>query len=190
MDYAILDLGAEKLVARYVGPTQPMAFNEAALRESLASLEGQNLVAVRADPLDRLEWSTAPPSFVPLPIGWVVEPGVPSPCSGLPRASTTVTASPAGNFTVTLRAAVWSGSDFSLDAAASACSSRRSALEGASYVARADSLGTSYSLEGVFIRAGAGHVLQLEVVAPVQRSTLAHDLLAAWMKKATEPPSR
>ena len=31
MDYAVLDLGSEKLVARYVGPAEWMAFNESVL---------------------------------------------------------------------------------------------------------------------------------------------------------------
>ena len=44
MDFAVLDLGSEKLVARYVGPAEWMAFNESVLRESLASLQGQRLV--------------------------------------------------------------------------------------------------------------------------------------------------
>src|SRR2546426_19844 len=56
IDYAVLDLGAEKLVARYIGPAEAIAFNESALRESLASLEGQRFlvgeqrVSPRPDP--------------------------------------------------------------------------------------------------------------------------------------------
>jgi S1-C subfamily serine protease len=41
VEYGLLDLGAEKLVARYVGSAEWLAFNESVLRESLASLQGQ-----------------------------------------------------------------------------------------------------------------------------------------------------
>ena len=43
MQYGILELGAEKLVARYVGSAEQLAYNESVLRESLLSLEGQRL---------------------------------------------------------------------------------------------------------------------------------------------------
>ena len=42
--YAILDLGREKLVARFVGSRDQLAFNEGVLRESLASLEAEPLI--------------------------------------------------------------------------------------------------------------------------------------------------
>ena len=45
MDHAVVDLGPEKLVARYVGPAEPMAFNESVLRDSLLSLQGQRFTA-------------------------------------------------------------------------------------------------------------------------------------------------
>jgi hypothetical protein len=41
MAYGVLDLGREKIVARYVGPIEQMAFNESVLRQSLASIEGE-----------------------------------------------------------------------------------------------------------------------------------------------------
>ena len=39
MAYALIDLGRERMVARFVGPAEQLAFNESVLRESLASLE-------------------------------------------------------------------------------------------------------------------------------------------------------
>ncbi len=190
MDYAVLDLGAEKLVARYIGPAQQMAFNESILRDSLAGLEGLRLVTAELDPVEKIEWSTAAAtdgqSRVPVPAGWVVEPGVPSPCPGLPRPSAAVAAFPAHDFTVALRAAVWSGGEFVPDQAASACSLRRGSLGAASYASRADWLGVSYSLEGAFIRVGSRQIVQLEVLAPEQKSIAARALLMAWMKKAAE----
>jgi hypothetical protein len=62
MDYAVLDLGSEKLVARYVGPPEWMAFNESVLRESLSSLQGQRFVVRELVPVEKLEWSTTLPA--------------------------------------------------------------------------------------------------------------------------------
>jgi hypothetical protein len=43
-------------------------------------------------------------------------------------------------------------------------------------------LGVSYAIEGVFVRAGS-QVVQLEVLAPNQRSTYTRALLASWAKR-------
>jgi hypothetical protein len=123
MDYAIVDLGPEKLVARYVGSSERMAFTAA---------------------------------------------------------------SPEHDFTLMLRAAVWADGAIAPDAAASACSSRRGSVEGASYASGGAWLGTSYLLEGTFVRVGAKQVVQLEVLATEQRAGLARTLLAMWVKKASE----
>ena len=190
MDYAVLDLGSEKLVARYVGPEEWMAFNESVLRESLASLQAQRFLAEELVPVEKLEWSTAPAangqSVLPVPVGWIVEPGRPSPCPGLPQPSTMTAAFPAHDFTVVLRAAVWSTGDVVPDAAASACSSRRGSLGGASYTSRGAWLGVSYFIEGAFTRVGPKQVVQLEVLSTDQKSAFARALLTVWVKKATE----
>jgi len=55
-----VDLGAEKLVARYVGALEQLAFNASVLRESLTSLEGSRFLAGGIERLDSLEWTTAP----------------------------------------------------------------------------------------------------------------------------------
>ena len=44
---ARVDIGPEKLVARYVGSSERMAFNESVLRESLSSLQAQRLSSSR-----------------------------------------------------------------------------------------------------------------------------------------------
>ena len=48
MQYGILDLGTEKLVARYVGSAEQVAYNESVLRGSLLSLDGQRLMSGEA----------------------------------------------------------------------------------------------------------------------------------------------
>jgi hypothetical protein len=44
MEYAIVDLGREKIVARYIGPAEKMAFNLSRFRDSLSSIEAERLL--------------------------------------------------------------------------------------------------------------------------------------------------
>ena len=185
MSSAVLDLGAEKLVARYVGSADAMAFNESIVRASLAGLAGDRLLTGELASADAFGWSGRPDSPVPLPTGWIVEPGSPTRCSGLPVPATAVSTYPAADFTMAVRVAAWPAVDVSLDKAASACGTRRGTLAGASYASTADWLGVSYSIEGVFIRVGA-RALQLEVLSPARQSAVARAVLAAAAAKAAE----
>lgn len=85
-----------------------------------------------------------------------------------------------------LRAAVWPAGDVVPDTAATACSSRRGSLGGASYATRTEWLGVSYVIEGVFARVGPTQVVQLEVLSTEPRSAFAGAVLAAWLKKTTD----
>ena len=191
MQYGILELGAEKLVARYVGPAEHLAYNESVLRESLLSLDGQRLIAGDPGPVEKLEWSVASASHgvspLPVPAGWVVEPGAPSPCKGLPSASAVTAAYPAHDVALALRAAVWDTASVVPQEAAAACSARRGPGGAASYSLRAEWLGVWYSIEGTFIRLGGRQVAQLEVIAPDQKGAFARALLAAWIEEANKP---
>ena len=187
VDYAVVDLGAEKLVARYVGPAEPMAFNESVLRESLSSLQAQRFTPAELPAPEKLAWTTLSDgngrSVLPVPAGWVLEPGRPSPCRGLPEPRMVATAFPVHDATVVLRASVWPG-----EAApdAQACASRPGSLGAGSYSATVAWLGVSYVIEGVLMRVGPAQIAQLEVLATDQQSTFARALLAIWVKKATE----
>jgi hypothetical protein len=189
MDYAVLDLGAEKLVARFVGPSADVAFNESVLWQSLASLEGQRLVTADPDPVDKVEWSPVAVgnglNRVLFPVGWVVEPGAPSACQGLPQTTAAAAASPTRDFTVALRVAIWADGGIVPDEVASACSARKGLFGSTSYASRGDWLGVSYTTEGVFIQAGPRQIMQLEAISPAPRNAYAHALIAAWIKKAT-----
>jgi len=189
MDFAILDLGSEKLVARYVGSAEWMAFNEHVVRESLTSLQAERLLAGLAVGVEKLEWPPAPEGperdLPSPPAGWIVEPGAPVPCPGLPRPGAATAASPSADFTVALRAAVWRTGDLSPDAAAAACSSQRGALGAASYAIRAEWLGVSYVIEGVFVRTSPDRVVRLEVSSTEQARAVARSLLIAWARRTT-----
>src|SRR5262245_32036743 len=190
MAYGVMDLGREKLVARYVGPIEQMAFNESVLRQSLASIEGQRSPLTDTVAVDAVKWANAPAANgagrVPIPSGWVVEPGGPSPCSGLPQPTGTTSTFHADDFTVALRVAVWSTTVMAPDGAAASCSSSRGTLGSASYGMQGEWLGVSYVVEGVFSRGAAGQLLQLEVFAPEQKRALAHALLTAWLRRTSE----
>jgi S1-C subfamily serine protease len=190
MAYGVMDLGREKLVARYVGPIEQMAFNESVLRQSLASIEGQRSPLTDTVAADAVMWARTPAAngagVVPIPSDWVVEPGGPSSCSGLPPPTGTASTFHADDFTVALRVAVWSTAGMAPDGAAASCSSSRGTLGSASYGMQGEWLGVSYVVEGVFSGGAAGQLLQLEVFAPEQKRTFAHALLAAWLRKTTE----
>jgi hypothetical protein len=190
MDYAILDLGSEKLVARYVGPLERMAFNEHVLRQSLASLDGQRYVAGDLRAVENLQWPAMQAAngqrVLPVPLGWIVTVTGPSSCPGVPPPGAVASASPPNDFSITLRAAIWPAGNVVPEAAASACAPVRSSQGDASYVAHADSLGVSYVMEGIFIPVSSGQIVRLEVVSPEQKSTLGRGLLALWIKKITE----
>jgi len=190
MAYGVTDLGREKLVARYVGPIEQMAFNESVLRQSLASIEGQRSALTDTIAVDAVKWARMPAAngsgLVTMPSGWVVEPGGPSLCSGLPQPTGTTSTFHADDFTVALRVAVWSTAAIAPDGAAAACSSSRGALGNTSYGMQGDWLGVSYVVEGVFTGGAPGELVQLEVFAPEQKRAFAHALLTAWLRKATE----
>src|SRR5262245_8361648 len=190
MNYGILDLGPEKLIARYVGSAEAIAYNESVLRESLASLEGHRVISNTPGSVPAAEWpATAPagPLRLSFPLAWIVAPGPPSVCAGLPRANAFAVAFPAQDLTLSLRAAVWNEGSLVPQTAASSCSSRRGSIGDASYASRGNWLGVTYAIEGAFLRDGSGRLIQLEVIAPDQKSTGARTLLAAWIKKAAEP---
>ncbi len=186
MHYGILELGPEKLIARYVGSDEQLAYNESVLRDSILSLDGRRLVGGELASMDRLEWAQPGGATaglnVPLPAGWVKEPGAPTVCAGLPQPNTSVAAYPANDVTLALRAAVWDTATSSPEDAAASCPARRGSGAPASYTQRAEWLGVSYVIEGTFIRVGARQ-LQLEVISPDQKSPIARALLAAWIKQ-------
>jgi hypothetical protein len=185
--YAILDLGREKLVARFIGSRDQVAFNEGVLRESLASLEAEPLMR-EPDPLARMEWSSTPGGDgqrpIPVPVGWLVESGAPASCARLSMPEAAGSAVSARDFTIALRVAVWPGT-LAPEEVSAACWPSRGSLGTASYVSRSERLGMAYAAEGVFLRSGQ-RVLQFEVMAPTQQSAYARALLAQWVRKATE----
>jgi hypothetical protein len=189
--YGIFDLGPEKLVARYSGPAEQLAFNEKVLTDSLASLDGQRFPVPDVASVDRLAWTPGTDGqgqpAVPVPIGWSSSMDAPLACQRLPRANMAGTVSTGDDYSVTLRAAVWTEGDLAPAAAAALCSATRGSQPEGSYSATFDWLGVRHVADGVFVRTGPSRLVRLEVQAPDARAPFARALLAAWARRVRQP---
>ncbi|MGQ0734152.1 MAG: S1C family serine protease [Acidobacteriota bacterium] len=183
--YAVVDLGKERVVARYLGTPEAVATNRSVLQASLAGLELRPLLTAEIAGTLRTNWTTfatgpGGSTLIPVPAGWVVEPGGPSPCAALGEAALALAASPAGDFTVQLRASWRPGASGDLMNAARSCAPSADPSVDAAYVSSADWWGTSYQVEGLFFP-GPGGVWHLEGVAPRAKSAAAGAVFKAWV---------
>jgi S1-C subfamily serine protease len=187
IEYAIVGSGPEKVVLRYVGSAEAVAFNRSVLRDSLRSASIDSLLG---SPIERaiepgsLRWEAvdlpAPsaPSVV-FPPAWEEEFSAPFPCRGLPPVESAVATSPPGDFRISLRAGWWNaGPD--PEPASRMCSARASGYGASSYAYAVDYLGVRYLVSGAFTANDEG-LLQLEAVAPLELSDLVADLTRAFL---------
>lgn len=190
MEYAVVDLGPEKIIARYLGPPNQLAFNASVLRASLASIEADPLSRETRDVALPAQWTPAAwsrsasrgPQIV-VPAGWPTEPSGPSVCPGLPEPADVLSASLPTDFAVALRAAVLRGTILTAEQAASACGGHGSAGTTPSYQRRVEWLGAQFVFEGRFVSTGPDDLLQLEGVAPAQKSRSLPALVAQWTEQ-------
>jgi hypothetical protein len=173
LEYAIVDLGREKLVARFAGRPAVVAYNRGVLRQSLESLEGDRLLTaelVRPVTL-RLEGVSLPHPRAPavlLPAGWTREGLDAFTVPGLGPADAAALSSPEGDFTVSCRTFWWEKG-----------TPPRELGPAGAYERRDERLGVSYRIEGLFVALGRG-VVAFEVVAPESKGKLVEGLLPAW----------
>lgn len=183
MEYAILDLGDEKLVARFLGSDEVVAFNASVLRGSLMSLSAEPMMTARVEQDLQVEWTKAPlpspraPHLV-MPAGWILEEGARVYCPSLPFPDSTLLASPAGDFTVAFAAAWWAEGIHPDDATAS-CSEQQGSLGPSSYSSVAEYLGISYQIEGVYLEHDGG-LLQFELVTPLEKHDFVYEAFRDW----------
>ena len=128
VEYAIVDQGDEKVVARYLGPADAVAFNLGLIRRSLRSLEaGQMLLALSPRPLvagyPALERVSLPEGEgqVVAPAGWSREPARQSACRRLPAPDNGLASSHPSDYTLVLRALRWTGGRPALVQAVGTC---------------------------------------------------------------------
>jgi S1-C subfamily serine protease len=110
LEYALLDLGREKVLARFMGPSDVVAYNLGVVRASLASLEADALLAGRPAAEPPLAFTTAfldSERTIPVPTGWTTEPDESGGCTALPPPAASLVARHPSDFRVTLRARLW-----------------------------------------------------------------------------------
>ncbi|HUG52264.1 MAG TPA: trypsin-like peptidase domain-containing protein [Vicinamibacteria bacterium] len=183
--YALVDAGAEKVVARYVGAADHVAFNRSVLEGWLESLEVDPLLSAEAAAPVRalLEPAALPHPLAPgvlLPHGWSREPAGPGACDLAEAADAVLSSSPEGDFTISMRAAWWQARGADLERELATCLEPRPGDGSASYAVRSTRLGVPYVREGVLLPAGGG-LLHLEMETPASKRPLVEELLASWI---------
>lgn len=195
VEYAIVDRGDEKVVARYLGPADAVAFNLGLIRRSLRSLEaGQMLVKLSPRPLvagtpalDSVSWPEGEGRAL-APAGWSREPATQSACRRLPPADNGLAASHPNDYTLVLRALRWMAPGPALVPAVEACGAdagRGARASGASppqYALRFERLGVPIEARGILLRS-EGESLLLELEAPVAKLPIVQLLYERWVRE-------
>lgn len=184
VEYAMLDLGREKVVARYLGPPDDMAFNLSLVRRSLEGLEATRLLTdeVRA-PLkvafEPVQYPGAAVGAVSLPAGWVSEPAASASCERARAAEAGLAASPPGDFTVVFRALRWPRSAIMPQELARTCGAPPG---GTTYTRRSERLGVVTSTWGAVVARGE-EILLLEAEAPEAKLPFVRDAFETWVRQ-------
>jgi len=189
VEYTVLDLGSEKVVARYLGTPDELAFNLSLVRRSLETLEAAPLLTDEVDAplaplLEAVAYPGAATGSVPLPLGWSREPATASVCGAVPPAETGLQTSPAGDFTVALRVLRWPAGAIVPDQVARSCGGATGA-GGSTYSGRFDRLGVTTGVWGAFVEQ-SGEVLLLEAEAPETKQPFLRELYAGWTRRLAE----
>lgn len=180
VEYALHDLGNEKVVARFTAPPPQVAFNLAVVRAALLGLEAERLItAPLAAPLRealqpaRLQHPRAP--AVELPAGFVIDETADPTCPALGAPDSLVSASPPGDFTVAFRVSFWAGS---VEPPAEA---------GCPQAFDYQRLGAHYRSIAANVRHEDG-LLRFQVDAPREKWGFVDALARAWLQKAAGKP--
>jgi hypothetical protein len=192
VEYAVLGLTGESIVARYVGPPDALAFNLGLLRRSLETFEAAPLLTaeVSRPPSPALAPTALPGpegGLVVMPSGWSLEPASASICGRVPPADSGILASPQGDFTVVLRALRWPGAPPAVAEAVRTCGASSlspAAPAGggpATYAAGFDRFGVPTEARGTLVER-AGETLLLELEAPVAKRAFVEGLYDGWVR--------
>jgi S1-C subfamily serine protease len=196
VEFAIVDLGKEKVVARHIGPPDAVAFNLGLLRRSLESLEAAPMLG--ALPLRPLAGSQEPvlePAAFPqaqgrvlVPSGWVQEPAGAPACGALPPAAGGLAVTHPGDFTLVLRAFRYADAPARIALALEQCGTgaraARAEAGGAAvtWSFRFDRLGVEVAVREVVVPAEGGSLL-LELEAPVTKLPIVDELYSSWVRR-------
>jgi hypothetical protein len=183
VEYAVMDLKGEAVVARYLGPPDALAFNLGLLRQSLETMEpGRLLTAEVTQPLAPALVPADLPGVdggrVAMPVGWSLEPALASACGKVPPAEAGLAASPPGDFTVVLRVLRWGRGEAGLREAVTACGG-----DAAGYAGRFERLGLAMEARGALVER-EGETLLLELEAPAAKRPFVEELFERWARAA------
>ena len=196
VEYAVVDRKEEKVVARYLGPADAVAFNLGLLRRSLESLEAEPMLrklspgALARAGEAALETVAFPEGEgrVAAPAGWSREPVTHSPCGSVPPAESGLAVSHPLDYTLVLRALRWTAADPALAEAVRACGGSGGSwggapgLGGAGYAVRFARLGVPIEVRGVLVER-EGESLLLETEAPVAKLPIVEGLYERWVRE-------
>jgi S1-C subfamily serine protease len=185
VEYAIVDLGPEKVVARYLGPADAIAFNLSVLRDSLRGLEAAALVAppqsgASAGPHASFEPAAFPngDGDVLLPRAWTREPASESGCPAVPAFDAGLVARDPADYAVVLRALRFGAGDPALARSLVDCDDARRGA-GRGYARRFGRLGVRVFLRGTVVAQGERELL-LELEAPEAKLATLEPLFERW----------
>lgn len=189
VEYAVYDVSAavggsqEKVVARYLGAPDAVAFNLGRIRASLRSLRADAMLLPEGRPvLPALRPGAEPPFTatvlpqapdvgLPVPTGWVVEPIEGRACAGVPAPAAGLSASPREDYRLVLRARWW--------AAPAGLHARLGACSGTPH--RFLRFGSDLAVQGVVLERGS-QTLLLELEAPTAQVAAVAGVFDDWVE--------
>jgi hypothetical protein len=187
LEYVIVDLGREKVVAGVRGPADHIAYNLGLLRRALEGLQAERLLTgeVRAPlpaALERVAFPGVLVGDLPLPVGWVAEAASSSSCAKAGAAEAGLLARPSADFTVVVRALAYPG-----EGRAAGLARQCGLALGSPSSRRAARLGVDLVTWGTVMERGPGALL-LEAEAPAAKAAFVRPLVEAWMREAQQVP--
>ena len=196
VEYSIVDHGKEKVLARYLGPADAVAFNLGLIRRSLLSLEAARMLFnLSPRPLPAGTPALESVSFpegegqVLAPAGLVAGAGLRSRrAAGCPRRRTASLRAIRTDFTLVLRALRWTTGTTGLQEAVRACGQGEGRAAGAPaadpprYALRFERLGVPIEARGLLVQRGA-ETLLLELEAPVAKLPIVEALYDRWVRE-------
>jgi hypothetical protein len=187
VEYAIVDLAGEKVVARYLGPADAVAFNLGLVRQSLRSFEAGPLLATL--PLRSLAGAsgsvlesatfTNGEGGVVVPRAWSREPATLAACEALPPADAGLLVRHPSDYTLVLRALRWGSGRPAPAEAVGRCGGERG---GAAYAFDMDRLGVPLAVRGALV-SRESETLLLELEAPAAKLPIVEELYAGWVQQ-------
>lgn len=186
VEFRLTELRNERIVARYAGPADLVAYNRSTLRHSLDSITAAQLLLADLAPPPAslpgaLDWTAQGGPKLSAPAGWVAEPVATRIPAGFPAPDLAIEFSPPNDYTVVLRALYW------ITAPASPTVGARTEPSGGSVAV--DRYGFDEAANGIIwrhegrYRAAGGGLLLLEASAPAAKAPLVSPLAGAWLSQ-------